>query len=273
MPSVFVGVGIPSYRGNSNDEDERRRREFERRKMMEEEERRRVMEEYERRRVLEEEQRQRAYMWEEEERQRAYMWEEEERQRANMLEEEERQRRHTIRGMGAAMTLVSASTGIALTVAEATRLHREREREREREQRREERARAQLQDWLRGWSGYDIKPARQPPPPRYDPPEALSSNLARLADDLFPPTAPTLVTSLGTGRSHGRRKGKERRPQLEVVAEPEPTRGVPPGLFDRPDRGFDKLATLVSQISTLAKKSKGHGEVSPLFIHPSLAIR
>ena len=259
MPSVSIGFGAgPSYRGGSNGEDERRRRELERQRMLEQEERRRAIEEYERRRALEERERQRVL-------------EEEERQRAYRLEMEERQRRQAAQQSlvhRAALSAVAGSPLAAVAMAEASlarQRDRRRQREREREEEREEHARVQLQDWLRGWSGYDIKPVRQPPPPRYEPPEAISSNLARLVDDLFPPTAPTPVVSSGTGRSHGRRKGKERWPQ--VFAAPEPTRGVPPGLFDQPDRGFDKLATLAGQLSTLAKKAEGHGQVSPLLTH------
>lgn len=271
MPSVFLGVGAgPSYRGDSDDEDEWRRQEIERRRMLEEEERRRVMEQYERRRALEERERRRVL--EEEERRRVL--EEQERRRAFLLEEEERQRRHTRQqnlSRLAATPTTDLSTIAIVSAGTAFAIQKKLRRQREREQEREEHARVQLQDWLRGWSGYDIKPGRQPPPPRYDPPEALSSNLARLADDLFPPTAPIHVLSLGTGRSHGRRKGKERRPQ--VFATPEPTRGVPPGLFDQPDRGFDKFATLAGQLSNLAKKAEGHGKVSLFCNPPNLAIR
>ena len=212
---------------------------------------------------------------------------ENERRRTPQLEEEQRLRRHFAANNTALRTAVLATTmaypGMYVPLPRGQRGQSEYQEQdeqpvirpmtsgelrelRERERRREERARAKLQDWLRGWSGYDIKPSRPVPHPRYDPPEAICDNLARLVDDLFPP-AP-VVPPPSTGGSRGRRKGKDRRQPVPVV--PEPTRGVPPGLFEnQPDVGFEKLSTLVGQISNLAKKAEGYGTVSTtLFSFP-----
>lgn len=114
----------------------------------------------------------------------------------------------------------------------------------------EGRARVKLQEWLLDWAGYDIAPHQPPPPPRYDPPEALCNNLAQLAIDLFLPAPPV--------------------PSSSTENLPEPTRGEPPGLFANPDRGYDQLTTLVGQVSTLAKKAEGQATVSFPQVHHQL---
>jgi hypothetical protein len=159
---------------------------------------------------------------------------------------------------------VPKSEGERLAGARESREAQEREKReiRERERKRNERSGVKLQEWLREWGGYDVKPRQQQQQqqqqqqrPRYDPPKHIRSNLARLADELFPPGASTTASG---GESHAQGKGKERR---RGSSGREPVRGVPPELFEKPDRGFDCLTTLVDRVSGLAKKVEGQGEV------------
>jgi hypothetical protein len=139
---------------------------------------------------------------------------------------------------------------------------REKREMRERERKRMERGGVKMQQWLGEFGESDMKAVRQPPqPPRYASPKHIRNNLARLVDDLFRPTASDVPSG---GDSPGRGKEKEHR----RAGAPEPTCGVPPDLFDKPDRGFESLTTLVDRISNLAKKAEGQGEVGPFPAHP-----